>query len=97
MASKRVPGFLVHPSTGHEVPEGEYVYSSTLSLTSVRVVGWVISATSGPLYPRERLNAPCIGGWLGPRVGLDEPGKSRLHPPGFDSRTIQPVACRYTD
>jgi len=24
----------VHPRTGHEAPEGEYMYSSTLSLTS---------------------------------------------------------------
>jgi hypothetical protein len=24
----------VHPRTGHEGPEGEYMYSSTLSLTS---------------------------------------------------------------
>jgi hypothetical protein len=33
---------------------------------------------------------------MGPRVGLDGCGKSR-HPPGFDPRTVQPVASRYTD
>ena len=33
---------------------------------------------------------------MGPRAGLDRCGKSRL-PPGFDSRTDQLVASRYTD
>jgi hypothetical protein len=28
----------------------------------------------------------CIGGWVGPRAGLDGCGKSRP-PPGFDPRT----------
>ena len=29
----------IHPRTGHEVPEGEYGYSCTLSLTSAPDVG----------------------------------------------------------
>jgi hypothetical protein len=33
---------------------------------------------------------------VGPRVGLDGCGKFRP-PPGFDPRTLQPVASRYTD
>ena len=33
---------------------------------------------------------------MGPRAGLDRCGKS-LSPPGFDPRTVQPVASRYTD
>ena len=33
---------------------------------------------------------------LGTRAGLDGYGKSRL-PQGFDPRTVQPVASRYTD
>jgi hypothetical protein len=33
---------------------------------------------------------------VGPRAGLDRCVKSRL-PPGFDPRTVQPVASRYTD
>ena len=36
------------------------------------------------------------GGWVGPRAGLDGCGKSH-HPPGFDPRTVQPVASRYTE
>ena len=33
---------------------------------------------------------------MGPRAGLDRCGKSRP-PPGFDPRTVQPVASRYID
>jgi len=32
-----------------------------------------------PLYPRERPGTHCIGGWVGPRAGLDGCGKSRPH------------------
>ena len=48
------------------------------------------------LYPRERPGTHCTGGWVGPRAGLDRCGKSRS-PPGFDRRTVQPVASRYID
>ena len=34
--------------------------------------------------------------WVGPRSGLDGRGNSRPLP-GFDPRTFQPVASRYTD
>ena len=47
------------------------------------------------LYPGERPGAHCTGGWVGPRASLDRCGKSRP-PPGFDPRTFQPVASRYT-
>ena len=39
----------------------------------------VVNATSRSLYPRERHGTHCIGGWVGPRAGLDECGKSRPH------------------
>jgi len=58
----------VHPRTGHEGPEGEYRYSSTLSLTSA-LDG--VNATPRPLYPRERPGTHFTGGWVGPRVGSD--------------------------
>ena len=48
------------------------------------------------LYPLERPGTHCTGGWVGPRAGLDNCGKSRP-PPGFDPRTVQSVASRYTD
>ena len=47
------------------------------------------------LYPRERPGTQCTGGWVGLRAGLDRCGK--FPPPGFDPRTVQPVASRYTD
>ena len=54
-------------------------------------MGWVVDATSRLLYPRERPGTHCIGGWVGPgRVRKISP------PPGFNSRTVQPVATRYT-
>jgi hypothetical protein len=62
----------VHPRIGHEGPEMEYRYSSTLSLTSaLGVGGWVVNATTRPLYLRERPGTHCIGGRVGPRAGLD--------------------------
>jgi len=57
-------------------------------------MGWMVSATSWPLW--ERPGTYFIGGWVGPRAVLDEGGKSRL-PTGFDPQTVQPVANRYTD
>ena len=56
----------------------------------------VVSTTSRPLYSRERPGTHCVGGWVGLGAGLDGYGKSRP-PPGFDPRTVQPVASRYTD
>jgi hypothetical protein len=48
------------------------------------------------LPPGKRPGTHCIGGWVGPRAGLDRCGKSRPQP-GFDPRTVQPVTSRYTD
>jgi len=45
---------------------------------------------------RKRTDTHCTGGWVGPKRGLAECGKSRP-PPGCDSRTVQPVASCYTD
>ena len=59
-------------------------------------MGWVVNAAARPLYPRERSGTHCIGGWMGPRAGLDECGKYRP-PPGFDLLTVQPVESRHTD
>ena len=39
----------------------------------------MVNATSRPLYPQERPDTHCIGGWVGPRAGLYGCGKS--HPP----------------
>jgi len=50
--SHRFPFYIkgkVQPRTDHEGPEGEYMYSYTLSLTSE-----LVNATPWPLYPLER-------------------------------------------
>ena len=41
----------------------------------------------GRLYPREKPGTHCTGGWVGPRVGLED-GKSRPH---RDSITDRPA------
>jgi len=48
------------------------------------------------LYLGKRTSTHCTGDWVGPRAGLDKCGKSRP-PPGFDPRTVQLVASRYTE
>jgi hypothetical protein len=60
-----------HPITGHEGPEGEQRYRSTLFFNLSARWGWVVNATPRPLYPRERPRTYCIGDWVGPRAGLD--------------------------
>jgi len=42
-------------------------------------MGWVVNATTRPLYPQERPGTHCIGGWVGRRAGLDGCGKSCPH------------------
>jgi len=68
----------VHPRTSHEVPEGEYLYGSTRSLTA-GLEAWLVKARPRPLYPRVRPSTHCVGGWLGPRAFLDGCRKSRPH------------------
>ena len=48
------------------------------------------------VLPLERPGTPCIGGWVGPRTGVNGCGKSRPSP-GFDPRAVQLVASCYTD
>ena len=48
------------------------------------------------LPPRKRPGTNCTGGRVEPRAGLEAYGKSRPTS-GFDPRTVQPVAYRYTD
>jgi hypothetical protein len=75
-------------------PEGPEVYLYSF-LTSALERG-VVSTTPRPLYPQERPGTHWTGGWVGPRAGVDVCEKSRP-PTGFDPRTVQPVASRYTD
>ena len=59
-------------------------------------MGWVDNTTPRPLYPREEtqfLFYRCLRGPHGQTrwVRIISP------PPRFDPRTVQPVACRYTN
>ena len=57
---------------------------------------WLVNATTLPLYPRVRPGTRCTGGWVGPKTGLE--GLRKISPPpGFDPRTVRPVASLYTD
>jgi hypothetical protein len=67
----------VYSRTGNEGPEGEQRYSSTLSLTSALDGGSGQHHAPVALPPRKRTGTHCIGGWVGPRAGLDGCGKSR--------------------
>jgi hypothetical protein len=51
----------------------------------------VVNSTPRPPYPQERDTVPIVkeAGWA--------PGRKITPPPGFDPRTVQPVASRYTD
>jgi hypothetical protein len=70
--------------------------SSTLSLTSALdgVGGQRHAPAALPLGKRPGTH--CVGGWVGPKVGVDGCGKSRP-PTGIRSRTVQAVASCYTD
>ena len=59
-------------------------------------MGWMVNAMPRPLCPQERPSTHCIGGWVGPTAGPEGCGKSRPSR-GFDPRTTQTVASRYTD
>ena len=52
----------VHRITGHEGPEGEYRYISTLSLTSALDGGAWLTPRHGRFTPRERDPVPIIYG-----------------------------------
>jgi hypothetical protein len=59
-------------------------------------MGWVVNDTPWPLCPRGKTLHPLYRRLNGPQ---DRSGRVRKisPPPGFDLRTVQPVASRYTD
>jgi hypothetical protein len=86
----------VLPITDHEGPEGEQMYSSTLSSTSkLDAVGW---STPRPdrFTPQGKTRYPLYRNLVGPQGRFGRVRKISP-PPGFDPRTSQPVASRYTD
>jgi hypothetical protein len=85
----------VHPRTGHEGPEGEQRYSSTLSLTWVLDGrGWSMPRPSH-FIPRKD-PVPLYRRLVGPQSRSGHVRKISS-PPGFDPQTVQPLASCYTD
>jgi hypothetical protein len=41
-------------------------------------MGWVVNPTPRLPYPRERPGTHCIGGWVGPKAGLEMCEKSHF-------------------
>jgi len=51
--------------------------------------------STAALRPGERPGTHCIGGWVGPRAGLDRCGKSRVPPgPSNPWRVAKPIALK---
>jgi hypothetical protein len=76
---------------------GEWRYSYTI-LDLVTKWRRVVNFTPRPVYPVERApGAHCIGGWVGPRAGLDAVKKRKI---SFSCRESNPdhpaVTPRYT-
>jgi hypothetical protein len=85
----------VHPTTCHEGPEREQRCSSTLSLTSA-LDGGDYQRHAPAALPQGMTRYPLYRTLGGPQGRSGRMRKTSL-PLGFDPRTVQPVASRYTD
>jgi len=87
----------VHNRTDHDDLEGREVYlCSFFNLVTRWGGGWTVSATLRPLYSEQETRYTLYRRLGGPQ---SRSGRVRKisRSPGFDSRTVQPVANRYTD
>jgi hypothetical protein len=84
-----------HPRTGHEGPEEEYRCSCILSLTSALDAGGWSTPRPGRFTPGND-PVPIVqeAGWA-PQGRFRQVRKISPPPPGFDPRTVKPVASRY--
>jgi len=86
----------IQSRTGHEGPNGEQRYSSTLYLTSaIDGVGWS-NPRPGRFTPGKDTRCPFYRRLGGPQ-GRSGRVRKISHTPGFDPRTVQPVVSHYTD
>jgi len=85
----------VHPRTGQEGLEVELRYSSALSLTSA-LEGVGVQRHAPSILPPGKALYPMCRRLGGPQNRSGQVRKISP-PPGFDPRTVQPVASRYTD
>ena len=79
-----------------EGPEGEYRYNSALSLTSALDGGEWLTPHPGRSTPGKETRYSQHT-WVGGPQGRSGRVWNTSPPPGFDPRTVQPVASRYTD
>ena len=86
----------VRPRTGHKGPEEEEMYSSTLTSTSALYgSGWSTPRSGRFTAGKETVRIVEEDGWAPRPVWI---GAEKSHPPpGFELRTVQTVASRYTD
>jgi hypothetical protein len=86
----------VHPRTGREGPEVEWSYSYTLSVTSALDWGGWTTLHIGCCTPGKEIRYTFYRRLGGPQ-GQSGQVRKISPPPGFDPRTIQPVASHYAD
>jgi len=85
----------VHPRTNHECPEGEYRYSSTISLTSALDESRWSTSRPGRFTPwKDPVPIVQEAGWAQRPVWTGEEKLLRLE---FHPRTVQPVTSRHTN
>jgi len=68
-------------------------YLTLPSTSALDGSGWS-TPRPGHFTPRKSPGTHCIGDWVAPGTALDRCGKISPQP-GFDPRTVQPVASRY--
>ena len=81
--------------TGHEGPEGEHVYSCTL-LSNLALNGVGGQRQDPAALPPGKNRYPLYRTLGGPQ-GRSGRVRNISPPPGFDPRTVQPVASFYAD
>ena len=92
----KLVGRQVYPFIGHEDPQGEQRYSSTLFLTSALEGGEGSASRPGRTLPPGKTRYPFYRRLGGPQ-GRSGQVRKISPPPGFDPRIIQPVGSRQTD
>jgi hypothetical protein len=84
----------------HKDVLGKQRYRSTQSLTSALHGGEWSASRLGRFIPGTAHGTHWIGGWVGPRAGLDTVSKRKIPSPppnsNLDHLTTQPVVSHYT-
>ena len=86
-----------HPRTGHESLEGEYRYSSTLSLTSALDGGGGSAPRPYRVTPGKEARYPLCTRLGAPQTRSGQVRKISSPSLGFELLTVKSVASRYSD